>query len=173
MHYEFAPNYSVKGDAQEIGEALEDVRLRNHGELHPQDVVNAAADPASPLHDNFEWDDSAAAVMYRRHQARYVIQSIVIVPDEETDEKFKPVRAFVNIRQGPEHKYTSLQLALSRPDERAVVFQRALAEIAAWRHRYEALNEFASVFRAIDEIPARPAVGQAGRQLGRAATVAR
>lgn len=51
---------------------------RENGRLIPADVVDAARDPASPLHAHFEWDDSAAAEKYRLDQARTLIRSVKI-----------------------------------------------------------------------------------------------
>jgi hypothetical protein len=49
---------------------------RDHGRLLPADVVTAAADPESPLHDHFTWDDTAAAIRYRLFQARALIRTV-------------------------------------------------------------------------------------------------
>lgn len=47
-----------------------------HGQLTPELVVEEAQRPKSPLHQYFEWDDSAAAVKYRLEQARTLIRSV-------------------------------------------------------------------------------------------------
>lgn len=52
--------------------------LERDGRLLPADVVEAARDPASPLHSHFEWNDSAAAEKYRLDQARTLIRSVKI-----------------------------------------------------------------------------------------------
>lgn len=51
------------------------------GRLTPEQVVEDARDPKSPLHPCFEWDDSKAAHQHRLYQARklvavYVTQTI-------------------------------------------------------------------------------------------------
>lgn len=60
----------------EVAAALAVLAAANAGRLTPDQVVEAASDPASPLHDQFEWDDSVAAVEYRRDQARTLIRSV-------------------------------------------------------------------------------------------------
>ena len=54
--------------------ALEDRR----GRLTPEQVVEAARDKASALHDCFEWDDSTAAEKYRLDQARDLLKRVKI-----------------------------------------------------------------------------------------------
>jgi hypothetical protein len=58
------------------------------------DVIKEAQDEGSILHSHFEWDDSEAAVQYRREQARTLIQRcrITVLADEPTH-----VRAFVSL----------------------------------------------------------------------------
>ena len=89
---------SVHGiDAEVAGKALEEIVSR-HGVLTPRLVVEESRPPSAPLHDEFEWDDSVAAELYREHQARYIIRSVVVaVPERE--ETY--VRAFVSVVPNP------------------------------------------------------------------------
>jgi hypothetical protein len=52
--------------------------LERDGRLIPAEVVSDARDPASPLHAQFEWDDSKAAEAHRLSQARTLIRSVKI-----------------------------------------------------------------------------------------------
>lgn len=66
-------------------EALDRLQSLEHdGRLRPDDVVADAADPGSPLHGYFEWDDAAAAERHRLHQARGLIQAVRVVWTTET-----------------------------------------------------------------------------------------
>lgn len=58
----------------EIDQAL--AALERDGRLTVDDVVDAARDPDSPLHGEFEWDDTVAAELYRRTQARRLIVTV-------------------------------------------------------------------------------------------------
>lgn len=55
------------------------IAAANHGVLIPEQIVEAARDPASPLHEEFEWDDSVAAQQHRLNQARTLIRSIRVM----------------------------------------------------------------------------------------------
>ena len=51
-------------------------QLEAAGTLTADTLVAIAADPASPLHAHFEWDDAVAAHRHRQEQARVLIRSI-------------------------------------------------------------------------------------------------
>lgn len=67
----------------------------NHGVLTPELVVSEAVNTAHPLHNFFEWDDSAAAVQYRLVQAGSLIRSVKIQIERSVDSGPVSVRAFV------------------------------------------------------------------------------
>jgi hypothetical protein len=73
---------------------LEKMARRNGGVLMIDDVIMEATDESSILHSHFEWDDTEAAISYRRDQARTLIQRcrITVLADEPTH-----VRAFVSL----------------------------------------------------------------------------
>jgi hypothetical protein len=120
---------------------------RRRGFLTPQQVVAAAKDQKSPLHGCFTWDDSKAAHAHRLWQARELIASVEFEPTKD----HAPFRAYVHIRNDGEvdGRYVSTIDALSDPETRKVVLQRALGDLDRVRERYEQLSELASVWRAI------------------------
>lgn len=61
----------------DVAEAIEALRDAS-GYLNPDAVVEAAADPTSPLHGHFEWNDAKASKLYRISQARTLIRSMHI-----------------------------------------------------------------------------------------------
>lgn len=54
-----------------------DLIRRTTGGLKPEDVLDDARNPNSPLHDCFTWDDTVAAEAYRLTQAKAVIRVAV------------------------------------------------------------------------------------------------
>jgi hypothetical protein len=112
-------------------------------------VLAAAAEPESPLHPYFEWDDTAAAAEWRRVQASQLIRrvKVQIIPDEERP----PIRARLYVAQadlgdGACGAYASLVDLLERPAESEPVVLSAIrrelgklrAKYAAHRHLFEA-----------------------------------
>jgi hypothetical protein len=49
---------------------------KSNGVLIPDELVEEARNPASPLHGEFEWNDTAAAHRFRVLQARTLIKSV-------------------------------------------------------------------------------------------------
>src|SRR5574343_617559 len=70
---------------------LRRIASRNKGILRPDDVVSEAANPESPLHDQFEWDDAKAAQLHRVDAARRLIRSSGIrVTETESGPLYAP-----------------------------------------------------------------------------------
>lgn len=98
--YKFRSGSGFNGDAKQTNDELVRIRKTNNGKLLPDDVVINAADPNNPLHEHFNWDDSEAAMQWRIHTARNLINSIQIieVKVETKKREHKTVKpAFVNV----------------------------------------------------------------------------
>lgn len=100
--YTWRPGGAFRGkEPQIIGEAL--IALyESNGSLPPETVVEEAADPASPLHDCFEWDNSAAAHKHRLWQARMLCRSIRIAIEPD---KSEPLFVSVHVEDGAARAY--------------------------------------------------------------------
>ena len=145
------PGFDFKGSAQVIGEHLEELATQT-GNITPERVVDDARNQASPLHENFEWDDTAAAESWREHTARNLIGSLVVVRVNET-QVTGTVRAFVSVREGNDKgTYTPIVKVMEDPELRKQLLERARQELHQWRNRYASLSEFAKVFTAVDEL---------------------
>lgn len=147
--------------AQAVGETLEGIRTSHAGRLLPRHVVDESAPDDAPLHPLFEWDNGKAADEYRLDQARHVIRAVTVKYREHDEGGPKTIRAFVNIRDDDQH-YTSTLHAMSDDEMRAKVIRKAWDDLAAWRKRYDELQEFAGLFCVMDELQeALPPVLQA------------
>jgi len=143
--------------AQIYGECLEKIAEKK-GVITPPDVVEEAKSETSPLHDHFEWDNEAAAEKYRLHQARNLINSIIVVV--ETPEERIEERAFFNVRirresQEPEEAeieqaYVPVSVVVKEKPLRDQILAQALREIDHWEKRYNNIRELSPIFDAID-----------------------
>lgn len=148
--YGWRPGSRINLDAEKVGQAIERLTKRHNGVLEPGHIVDAARDEASPMHAHFQWDDAAAAELYREDQARELVRSLTVDISRSNLEK-RPIRAFVNVEIGSERGYVQTATAMSSEDLRRQVLQKAFAELEAWRARHAELSELARIFSAIDE----------------------
>lgn len=150
--YRWAGAQGIRGlKAQQVGEALEEIRTRNNGRLTSELVVAAAADKKSPLHRYFEWDNGKAGPKWRGDQAQQLIRSVQIVVEVRKGPQ-PQIRAFVSVKRGADRSYTSVGHAMSDEDLRRQVLADAWKELEGWRKRYANLNEFAKIHAAIDRM---------------------
>lgn len=116
---------------------LEKIRLKNSGVITPEAVVSAAKKPTNPLHDYFQWNDSAAAKDWRIEQARRLIRSVQVITTTST-RTFNVPKYVRDPRQGQEQGYAAL------------VEIRDEADVAAEALGYECVRAAALLTRARD-----------------------
>jgi hypothetical protein len=118
------------------------------GQLSAPIVVQEAAPAASPLHAQFEWDDSVAGEKYRLRQAGDLIRShkvtITRVRAEGTVEdhhirQWMPERLAVP-ESGTPGNYVPVD-TVTAPGQ-VVLLQKMQRDIQSLRRRYEHLQEF-------------------------------
>ncbi len=139
--------------------ALEAVRSANpDGLLVPEEVVLAAGEPGSPLHDEFEWDDTAASHKYRLWQARKLIARVMI---ERPDRASMPAYVSVSIDRVDRGGYRRTDLVMSDDDLRDAMLKTAMQELRAFRLRYSRFLELSKIFVAIAEVEDQIGASQA------------
>jgi hypothetical protein len=85
-----------------------------NGHIEPADVIEAARSPKSPIHGDFEWDESIAAQAYLFEQARRLIRlvKIEVTIDHRT---FHSVAYVVDPdRERGSRRYVDLTIAAQR-----------------------------------------------------------
>lgn len=91
-----------------VAARLERIRLNHDGVLTPDDVVKDARRDSSPLHDQFEWDDTVAAGKYRIEQARELIRTVTFTVTTTTDVIQVPYYIRDTSRDAKEQGYTAV-----------------------------------------------------------------
>ena len=135
----------------EVRNELLRIQALNAGVLRAVDVVREAADPRSPLHDYFQWEDTVAAHQWRLQQARQLVR--VCVEYLPYSEPRYEVKAFVSLtpdRQLEGGGYRVMAQVLAAPPQRQQLLADALAELNRFKVRFFQLTELDSVFRAIE-----------------------
>lgn len=140
--------YSYKTSAAVAGSVCEELD-RTVG-LTPENLVDASRPEDAPLHNEFEWDDNVAAEAYRKAQARLMISNLSIVIEEKKQE---PVRAYFSLQRGFRKNsgtYESTITIMEDSERRALLLEKAKAEMIAFKSKYSMLTELADVFESID-----------------------
>jgi hypothetical protein len=116
---------------------LEDDR----GRVTPESVVNAAEAPTHALHNDFVWDDAAAAHQHRLNTARQIISSVRVVVTTST----KRVACVAYVRDPLAAPREAGYVSVSRLRTEADAAKEALsAEIARVQSTLERAKEIAA-----------------------------
>lgn len=123
--------------------------------VKPSEIVEYARNENTELHKLFTWDDTVAAERYRENEARCIIRNIVIVNDANTgdeENKHVAIRAIVSTCERKQ-EYATIQRVVQNPDAYAKLLSSALAELHAFKRKYETLSsDLSEVFEAIDMV---------------------
>lgn len=123
--------------------------------VKPSDVVELARDESTALHNLFTWDDSIAAERYREIEARRIIRNIVVIENDSSEDKKDNVivvRAIMSTNERTQ-EYTTVQRVVANKDSYARLLAAALAELTAFKKKYETLSgDLEVIFDAIDQI---------------------
>lgn len=149
-----------EANGKQITDALKQIAARTDGRLIPADVLEAARDPASPLHPKFEWDDTKASENYRLIQAGLLIRKVrvhVMKPDEDGGAKVATVRAYASLPSSRAMRggYEPITEILSDTEKREELVNAALADIERVRQCYENVSELAEIWEAANKTKAK------------------
>ena len=149
-----------KVDAAEARKCLYAIREKLGGHITPEAIVEEAADHNSPIHSEFEWDDSVAALEHRKETARTMTRSIQVIRKEAPNVVAREFEIQIVSNNEAEKKgtpmrcYRTTEDLLKDPVERDRLMSRAIKELAAFRNRYAGLSELVVVFSVIDDVAA-------------------
>jgi len=127
----------VYGELCEIGD-----------EFTPQDIVDAARDESKELHKCFTWDNDIAANKYRLWEARRLTSEIVF-KREVTENELPPAPVRVFNKTDHVGGYKIPERTFKVQEEYEALLQRALAELRAFKLKYQALTELEDIFALI------------------------
>lgn len=142
--------------------ALESIRKNNSGQLTDDAVVAAAKPQNHVLHSWFEWDDTEAAIEYRRNQARTLMRSLAVTYKEAPELK---VRAYqVSVKTRPQNQqrtvYSTTEEVLRNPESRDRLIAQAIKAAMEFRNRFKHLHELEMVIKSIDEVLVKLGMGE-------------
>ncbi len=124
---------------------------QNGGTLSGGQLLAAATDPQSPLHEQFKWDDAVAAHRYRLIQARQIIR-IYVDPRGAPNERGLISLPTARVHLGTYFRTRDVQAS---PLQRSSAVDGALHDLASLRNRYAYLPELIPLWDAIDALVVR------------------
>lgn len=139
--------------AHQVAEELDRI-AEKRGAITPPLVVEESRPKKALLHAYFEWDDSAAAVEYRLHQARQIVSCVQVVRDDKPNDE--PVAAYVSVnvaaRGEAVRQYVPVDRAAHDPILRARHLKSLMSRLRTLRREIGAFTELASVCAEIDRL---------------------
>ena len=147
MTFKWKDGARISADAQVAGVMCSE--MEKAGTLTAQNLVDANRPETAPLHNEFEWNDTEAAEKWRVHQARHIINSIVVVTEEA--KKDSVVRCFFKVAQQTAN-YESITTIVKNEDKYMALLETAVRELRAFERKYSTLQELSDVFKAIHEL---------------------
>lgn len=147
--YKWRRGSTFKVDPQVAGEYLEELKDENDGLLQPDTVWQAARDPSSPIHDEFEWDMEKAAARHWRQRARNLMNHVAVVATyEESADDGAP--AFINVKVATKQRaYVNTAQVIANEDWHDQAVASCLKQLKGLQARYEKLTELDEVWAAI------------------------
>jgi hypothetical protein len=123
-----------------------------NGRLSPDDVIERAKDPTSPLHEHFIWDDTEAAEKFRRMQASHLIRSVKV---EVTIHKI-PLSAPCYVRDpastAPQQTYANVVHVRSDEEKARAVVVDEMQRVSKAVRRAKSVAAVLGLVDAIDQI---------------------
>jgi hypothetical protein len=150
---------SNRATKQDLRLAAFEALIEKHGgRIGPRTLLDAARNPDSPFHDQFEWDDKIAGEQYRLAQASQLIRQwkgVIIKVDNDAKrviiEPVRRVQSPASQRAKGVDSYETVEALMADPVKREAMMQTVLAELESYRKRYAELEALADVWRAIDD----------------------
>ncbi len=156
------PSGAGKVGAQVVGEMVEKLASDSPtGTCSAEAFVEAARPQDSPTHPCHTWDDAEAGELWRRHEARNIIRSLVITASGEQPESTVLAPAFVSVRKpgGEDSRgYVPLAHVLSDEALHRQALTDATAAVRSLQRRFEALSELRPIWDALDKVEAENGV---------------
>lgn len=126
-----------------------DAIYEKQGELTPAAVVEAAKNKASPLHDQFTWDNTKAATNYRLLQAAFLIKTVKIRVAQGEDSI--RTNAYVLPKKG-NGQFRAIQDVLSDGDLADAMMDNARSELSAFKAKYGRLERLSSLITEMEKV---------------------
>lgn len=142
--------------AEDAGAEMERIRMST-GDLTAESIIEAAEPEGSVLHAAFTWDDEAAAIAWRKREARALRGALIEyeVADEAATPSAEHQRySYVTVADdegATRRKFAPTTVLLAEEESRLELLERARRYLEEGRRRFSTLRELSGIFRAVDD----------------------
>lgn len=147
IQYKLREGFQIRGDITPVAERIEQLKKRHFdkknpdGYTTPEEVLEDAKNPESPLHGHFTWDESKAARKWNIDEARHLIRCYEVHIIEADRKPIIVNPANVVIRNQPTRSnYVSASYAMSDDTHRKDVIDDALRRLSGAQLRLSGLQ---------------------------------
>ena len=125
--------------------------------LHEEAIVDFARPDESPLHDEFEWDDTIAGAKFRLVQAGCLIRRVHVTIQKPTGGEAVSVRAYVSLASDRIEGggYRPILEVMTDEQRYQEMLATALAELENFQRRFRELKELSPILQTIDKATKR------------------
>jgi hypothetical protein len=107
MKYNWKIPSFAKGIDPELAVKEFELIEETYGAITAENILKRASDTSSPLHELFEWNDTEAAIAYRKHQARQILNNIQV--NVISDGEPKRIDVYEVVVRNNERQYKHVQ----------------------------------------------------------------
>lgn len=131
-----------KYDANAVGKEIETLGKN----VNPDNIIKLAKKKTSAMHDFFEWDDTEAAIKYRRHQAGILVSSLEVTFVSGKGAT-RPVTAYVSLKRNDNRK--PIEEVAKDVELYSIMKERAFKELQAIKIKYANIAEIQEILADI------------------------
>lgn len=142
--------YAFKADPEKCYNEIESIKKSSKANIiKSKEIVDFAKDSKTELHNCFTWDDSEAAEKYRIFEARQIVNSIVVViEDNENEDMVVEFDVYENVGKGKDRGYLNMIYYENfANDEMEAVYEEAQNLLKQAMDKIEKLKNIAQFFK--------------------------
>ena len=112
--------------------------MERDGVVKPEALVKDAKAKRHPMHNEFEWDDNKCGQYWRVHQARRIINHVLV---DIAEIGMKAYEAVIPVENKDRSGYYPIHEIMSDDDLRGQVIKKAVNFIKYWQAKYKNYKE--------------------------------
>jgi len=149
--YRWREGFHPLVEASAVGPYVDRLLEKYADGLKPSHVLQEAkAQPGTPLHACFEWDDAKAAHRHRITQASTLVRALVVTRSGLLSDEPKRVALSVRSSDTGPRVFMSTDVVMNDETLRRRFIEQAGRDLSSWRKQYGELKELHRLFSMVE-----------------------